>query len=505
MRDLKIIVGGIVICILVLVAINLLIPTASAYGIIQNTTEVPNIQRVEQGSIVYLNETYDISGVTGWSTQLAWYGEYVDEPNPDITPFLVDIPGKTHTAKTSQYYYLIDNTTFKPRLGKWFQYYGTEEKERGNLVAFDVHYQRPVHFNQTNIPGIISYNITNEASAVKPTPAFILEEVKVSNYLIARGDKLNITVNKSTNAWLFGRLDSIYDYHSLNGSIDIQKEYFGGMEPGSYMLILQTSLTNNTDFTVRYNTEDKSIEWFDSKLFSVHKESIAGYSPYVALEKIKEIFPQSRDSYAIYKFELQDPKISIVSRDTTYVGGKQVLDIRGYTNVAKGTKINLVLDEDKQTARTINQSTFIGEAVGDERGNMRQYQIYMPINPETMPDGIHTIKATTEIGGECYADFPISQLPADSFVPNATVKYIGDRNPWVPTPTPEVITIVKEVPGPTVTILVPVTPREEVVRAQQEKVLDDKIGFWIPRIITTVVGLIVLLYLISVWLRSKKK
>jgi hypothetical protein len=85
------------------------------------------------------------------------------------------------------------------------------------------------------------------------------------------------------------------------------------------------------------------------------------------------------------------------------------------------------------------------------------------------------------------------------------VKYIGDRNPWVPTPTPEVITIVKEVPGPTVTILIPVTPREEVVRAQQEKVLDDKIGFWIPRIITTVIGIIVLLYLISIWLRGRKK
>ena len=239
MRDLKTVAGILGVCILILVAISLLIPTTMAYGIIQNTTPTSTIERIGQGSIVYLDEKYDISGVTGWTDQLAWYGEYVDAPNSDIAPYIITLPGRTHTSKTSQYYFVVDSAIFKNRLGKWFQYYNSERERNGNLLAFDVHYQRPVRFNETNTPGTISYDITNEATIVVSPEPYILEDVKVADYLIARGDKMNISVEENTNAWLFGRLDSLYDYHSINGSIDIQKEYFSGMEPGSYKLILQ--------------------------------------------------------------------------------------------------------------------------------------------------------------------------------------------------------------------------------------------------------------------------
>jgi hypothetical protein len=280
--------------------------------------------------------------------------------------------------------------------------------------------------------------------------------------------------------------------------------FTSNLETGSYKLLLQKKNSSYSDFTVRYDTERDVVEWFDPKLFVVHELSLSGLAPIVALEKIKEIFPDSKDTYSLHTFEVQEPSITISRRDTIYVNGSTVLDIRGYTNAIPGTNITLTLDEDKQTPRTLPIYTFHGYAEGNFDGNMRYYQIYVPIRPMDMTNGMHTLKATTGIGGEMLADFPISEFPADSYVPNASVKYIGDRNPWIPTPTPEVITVVKEIPGPTVTIIVTVTPEETVVRAQQEKVIDEKISFWFPRIITTIIGLIVLVYLISVHLRRKE-
>jgi hypothetical protein len=112
-----------------------------------------------------------------------------------------------------------------------------------------------------------------------------------------------------------------------------------------------------------------------------------------------------------------------------------------------------------------------------EPGYLRYYQVYIPINKYQMTNGMHTVKGWTAIGGEVYADFPVSELPADSYVPNATLKYIGDRNPWVPNLTiPDPVIIEKEVIRE---VAVEVTPRPEVVYEQQLKAQQaiDKM-FW---------------------------
>jgi hypothetical protein len=59
------------------------------------------------------------------------------------------------------------------------------------------------------------------------------------------------------------------------------------------------------------------------------------------------------------------------------------------------------------------------------------------------------------------------------------------------------------VPGPVVTVTV--TPAIEVIHTQQEKVMNEKIWFWVPRVVVMAVGLIILLYLISVYLRGRKQ
>jgi len=497
MRDLKWIAGLFTACFLLLILISVfIIPPASAYGITQNITVINTTPRIEQGSVVYIDEMYDISGVTGWSNKIAWYGKYATEPNYDITPVIVTLPGRTHSTTTSQYYYTISNGTFSPYPGRWFQYYNDED-QHGNLEAFYVELYRPYHLNETNMSGVISYEIfDNSTTLVSPKP-YILAEVNISDYLIARGDKFNLTVDQLTHAWLFGRIDYLYDYQSFNGTIDVEKEFIETLEPGSYTLLLQTPSIPNFDFTVKYNSETNMIDWFDSKSFAVYHESLEGCSPQVTLEKLKRIFKGSNDNYNIYKFELQDPSISIRRIDQVYKNGTSVLDVRGYTNVAPGTMISLTLDQ--------NKHSYIGEAAGDNPGNLRYYQIYVPITLNELPNGVHTISAMSATGGEAYSDFVVSELPADSYVPNATLKYIVDRNPWIPTPTPEIITKIEvvSVPGPVVTVTV--TPAIEVVHTQQEKVMNEKIWFWVPRVIISIIGIVVLIYLLSVYLRGRKQ
>ncbi len=471
-------VGWCVVIVLLLMAmIGLICPPAHAYPVNitdQNISE--GYERITQGSIVYLDETYDISGVTGWATSIAWYGTFAEVPDESVTIQTVELPNLAHTSSKSQYYFTIDNATFGKRLGHWFQYYsGTsdDEEEHGNLEAFYVYGYRPVRVNQTNVTGVISYNTTGNETVVEIEPPAILPEMPVSDYLVARGCNLSVPSNTSIRIWLFGRINGLYGRESINDTVNVGESLVSTMEPGSYKMMIQTPTISEEFFTVRYVSEDNKIQWFDPSLFSIGTLWLDGLSPYVCMEKLQEIFTHSKDEYEIKNLVVQDPMVSINRRDTVWVNGTSVLDIRGYTNSNKGTIVSLVLDPEDQTARTLKQNTYYGEAQGDIVGNLRYYQIYIPIYPDRMYLGMHTIKATTEIGGEAYADFPISELPADSYIPNATVRYVGDRNPWVPTPTPIIKEVVKVVPGPTITVIKEITPSQDQTNEAQKKATES--------------------------------
>jgi len=494
MRDLKTIILILLLCAAGLV---LLMPHSEAY------------ERITQGSIVYINETYDISGVTGWAESLAWYGQYADVPDESVVPVVISLPGKTHTSEKSQYYYKINNYTFFEMPGKWFQYYGNNtasDETNGNLLAFKVERDVPVKFNETNVTGVISYEIIDNTSEVEKLPEPLLPEKHIADYLIARGDGLqfNTTGIGSTglvNVWLFGRVDNIYDYHSVKSVIDINKSYIQKLETGTYSILLQSPIDNVSYFTVRYNTEKDSVEWFDPIQFDVFSMSVEGFSPQVVLDKLQGIFPQSRDTYTLQKMVLQDPSVSIMRVDEVYKNGTSVLDVRGYTNVANGTIISIVFDPDRQTPRTLRTHTYTGEAIRTSIGNMSYYRVYVPLNWDDIRPGVHTLKAFTQIGGEVFKDIVVSEMPADSYKPNATLKYIEDRNPWIPTPTP-ITVIKKEIQQVTVerTVVVNVTPSNEQVYTELFNVA--KACLAVALIVVVIVG--VGLYVRSVYVRGKK-
>jgi hypothetical protein len=193
--------------------------------------------------------------------------------------------------------------------------------------------------------------------------------------------------------------------------------------------------------------------------------------------------------------------ITISRADEVWHNGKAVLDIRGYTNVANGTPITVTLDEKNFVDYKASTT-----AVRTSPGNLSYYRAYVPLDYENLAANAmnHTLIARTDIGGSIQKDFKISTMPADSFRPNATLKYIEGRNPFVPTPTPEVITVVKT-QIVTQTITVPVTPSNETVYEQQKKAQEDVTYNWVTLAVTALVALIVLigvgLYALMVWRR----
>ena len=446
---------------------------------------------------MYVNDTIDIAGMGHGQLELAWFGKYGEFDDPQYIY-------KFSLFRSEQENFWLNPDIFASRTGPWYQFYGNTTEPNGNLEAFRIlnkyRNQSVTYPNGTTIDTSEgTSNQTPDLPIPKPT---ILPEIPVSDYVVAHGDPLSINTSK---LWVFGRVNSIYN---SNGNLTINQIL--SLEDGSYKIVSHEA-GNNTIFEVGYNPSTKT---FTSPWKNVQDVSIYGSQPMLDIDRFYQMIRGTDDKIETYNLVVEEPAVTVVSIDEVDVGnripiawepGMTLLDIRGYSNVRNDTTITLVMDPQIQTARTLKANTYTTQAIQTSPGNKSMYQIYIPINKNEMPNGMHTISVTAAIGGSMLHDFPISELPADSYVPNATLKYIGDRNPWVPTPTPEVI-IQKEmvpVPGPVVTVVV--TPSDEQVRTQQEIVQNEKINFWIPRIITAIIGLIVLVYLISVWLRRKER
>ena len=244
------------------------------------------------------------------------------------------------------------------------------------------------------------------------------------------------------------------------------------LEPGTYTAIVQYP-GKNTIFEVGYSKVVGDIETKEeltSPWVGVPPTDVFGSQPRSVMLELKKRIATTDDTFKEYRIEVANPIIEMVSVDETYQGGKDVLDIRGYTNVAKGTGLAFVMDKDKQSERTIRANTYMETVQGNVSNQWRYFQVIIPIDYETIPVGQHFITASTVIGGSQTIPFYVYDLPAGQETPNATIKYVaGDI--FV---APVTVAITVPVPGPTQTILVPVTPPNEQVYAQQKIILDQK-------------------------------
>lgn len=490
---------------------------------VPTSTPIPTITPapfISQGGIVYINDTIDISGVVPPYQYLAyWNGYDIYDANAS---YIIDLP----PYKSAYYHFYLDPSIFETRTGKWYKYNGNYESNSNNL-AFVVHPRtmknstmRYSNGTLINISEAIINNYTDIKIPIQPP----VEIKHISDYLVARGDSLSVKINTTTNIWLFGRVDELLDFKSTNtSSIDITNDILSGFETGRYIIELQTLGNKSNDFTVKYDSTSQEIKWFNATSFTIDKININGLSPQVLIERFKNIIPMTLDKFNTYKLELQDPYIEIqsISERTTpnetinYAGVTEYntnisfIEIKGYTNVAIGSVLKFVVDEQQQNSRTIKSHTSTAVTGGsDDPGDMRWFDVVVPIAKYNLALGDHTITAYTNLStsGAIYT-FTIYAAPPNSYVPKKTIRYISGKygpEEFIPTPTPIVQTVTVPVPGPTQIVKVIVTPSDEQVKAQQKIIADENIKIWGIRIIAGVIIVGIIWYLISLYLRRKE-
>ena len=422
--------------------------------------------RITQGEDVYVNDTIDIAG-QGWGSGIAWYGKYQES---DVPRYIYQFTPYKHDVQN----FWLNPAIFEGKSGVWYQYYGNNTERNGNLEAFRIvnAYRNTSWTFPNGTTMLASEGLWNETNVTPLPKTTILPEIPVSDFVIAHGDPLPTNFTK---LWVFGRVDSIY-----NSTGNLTKEQILSLSDGWYKIVYHEA-GNNTIYEVGYDAVTKT---FTSPWKNVQDVSIYGSQPMLDVDRFYSMIRGTDDQVKTFNLDIEEPSISVVSIDEVDVGnripiayepGMTLLDVRGYSNVQNDTLITVVMDPDKQTVRTLKANTWPAHAIKTSAGNKSMYQVYIPINKNQMPNGMHTVLVTTVIGGSMRYDFMISELPADSFIPNATLKYIGDSNPWKPNLTVlPAVTIPIPVPGPVQTIREIITPSPEQIKEAAQKIVNEQ-------------------------------
>ena len=305
-----IILGGLYFCVLLL-----LIHPASG-----------EVVRIDQGSDVYLNGTYDIAGVTGWANlsngnnYIVWYGGYGYYDDSKIV--VLKLPIKTYKeGSESQYHFWINPEYFGNKTGYWFQQDGTSDDKHGNTVAFRViaAYENITTVTNHTINTSVVY-VEGNVSTTKIKQG-VLPERPVSDYLITRGDPFVISIFQPEKIWIFGRNGNVYDYDTFGKNVTLDRTVTQSLEPGQYYILHQYPGINSQD-DVRYSSG--KLQW-KSDWSGIQNIDISGSQPLLVKNQIATALSQTDDTYFIQKAEVEEPTVTIegfteVPMPSTYTG-----------------------------------------------------------------------------------------------------------------------------------------------------------------------------------------
>lgn len=462
--------------ILAAICVGMLVVVASDRARAENET----IPFITQGEVVYIGDTVDVSGIIPPYPQLAFWDGY------DMYDYAPTYNFTMSNYKSDYYKFYISEEMFGNRLGKWYKYNGAYERQ-GNNLAFVVKRKPMSNYTMTLQNGTVLNLTTIENVTYVPYSTgkvLPLPDKHIADYLVTREEALNVSVDTIAAVWIFNKWnnDIVYSTNNRGFEIVFNQTEIRDIQPGEYKMIVQRMGNFSNGLDVIYDDDTRTIKWFDRKNFEVNKVDATNLEPENAVALLKKIFPHVPDQFNIKMLAVQEPSISIATMDKMYSanakeyfhdidmrGNVTLMDVRGYTNVLPGTNITVVLDESRVDPRLVNKTaTYRGVAEGDYLGDMRQYRIYVPLYWDSLSPGVHTLTARTEKGGIMYADFVVSEMPENSYVPETKVRYVEDRNPWIPTPTPVVVENRVEVPGPERVITKEVPPAPEVVLEQQQ-------------------------------------
>lgn len=484
--------------------------TNGSFAVILNGPGAPfeHPPHIAQGEHVYINDTLDISGVSGWpgaddEYRLAYYGRWTDAPSPgDLDPsYILVLPGKKISrSSSSQYWFWIDPAIFADKTGYWYQFVSNTSASRGegagNLRAFYVVSDYRNVFNTTSNQSEIWYTNGTYNETI-PTPAPFMPERHIADYVIARGDRLIYSGTEDHRLWLFGRVDGLY---GITGN-EITKDQIQELEEGSYTLVVQTP-GNNTIYEatcgpsainwseVPTQPKDRSCGVLLPGLYGKEPVDIRGMAPAVVLAKLRQMLVGTDDVLTTYKVEVADPYVTLDRADEVWVKGRTYLDVRGYSNVANDTPISVVLDNGKTYQKYIELRTITVGAVRTSPGNLSYYRANVPFDYETMAANAfnHTLTVTTALGGTVERGFKVSIMPPDSFRPNATLKYIENFNPFQENMTRVTVTVT--IPIRIIeTQIIHDTPSQAQLDEAQQKALGKLVSDALIAVLMLLVGL----------------
>lgn len=516
----KLILILLAICAGLLIIVDTVVAEESTAVIIPDITPVePDIiPMIQQGDTVYIGDYVDVSGFCGGYLELAYwdgYDMYDSSPNYNFT---------FANGKKAYTHFYVDPAVFEGKYGRWFKY-NREYEARGNNLAFIVAPKEYRNVSTTAKNGTITYaNKTQEYEYPKMAiEDRLLPIKKVNDYIISSEEHFNLTTQGLSALWLFNPEDNSIIYTKSNsGNLIIKASEIQSLEPGNYKILVQNVKNNATEFDVVYS--DRKIKWFDRATFAVHEINTDSMVPDVAIKKLEQIFPQTRDTYTIKTLVISNPEITITSMQQMYVGvakdvlhdydargNVSVMEVKGYTNVRDGVDISITLDEETTDPTEIEKLTYHTVAIGGDLGEWRQYRVYVPLYWDSLEPGMHSLVARTELGGFVNADFPVIEMPPDSYQPPEIVRWAGDENPWKANLTHEIVTVVetKEVVKE---VIKEVGPTDEQVYAQQKKIEDERWEGYRNMAIAggcllacCIGGFFLIRYLVGVYRRVKKE
>lgn len=414
-----------------------------------NTTNGSVIQ-VFQGDpdnpfVLYWNETADLTSVEGWD------GMVQRVPGGDI----VDVSGFTN-------HIFIDPKIFP--LGTWFKYDSNGYDSHGNDVAFKIKEGiRPasviIYANNSNV-SFYGNNYTLNTQNL-PLPLF-----HVADYVVAHGDPLNISFDGDAYIWVF--------QHKTDGGMDMILPRFGqkwlrysvddiqDLSPGDYDLVIQ-HFGNNTAPDVIYDNQSisRTLNGHEQVLYapmdSTHNVTINGFQPWMVERALSDKLAAGRwiqrpdntsvnimdDTLEIRSLQVDGQTAEIKEVNELERGNQSqrisLIQVSGYTPLAAGNYLKVVLDWDKQNNLTIGDYTWTTTVLDSNPGDLRQFTTTVPLYYDQMAAGPHFFYILTPDGTKTNSVFNLNSAN-DSGLTEAPYhgKYIGG-NLFVPTPTPEIV------------------------------------------------------------------
>lgn len=460
-------------------------------------TAYKNNTRIEQGQCVEINGMYDVSGVIGFSTTttynaFSWYGRYETsyEPyNNNTINYIYQMPNN----RQAYYNFLIDPEIFRERQGYWYQYTGESERA-ANKRAFYVSDRciRPV--NETLV--------TASEQNIVLNPKYI-EPRKAGDILVSNDEPLYLNETGYYKTWVFGASKWV-DGHELyltpqypTLELNVTKYLFSG----SYSLVLQ-NYGGDAIYGVDYGISDRNStpqEFLIPSLRAIPIADITGLQPILILPILTGILDQTDDFYKILKMEVQNPYVEISGYQEIRYDNATLLEVTGYTNKAPGTPITVYIDRENQTGISVLYPSMTTMTEPGEIGNYRTFHGYFPLFYEQLAPGFHTLTAVLPSGEPSTVSFYIREEPKPHYTGPVYFKFV-DGNPFY-----EPIIIEKEVirEVPVIKEVLVKEPVDYTILAREKnQLLYDDIRNAIPKVIVGIVGLILVMYLVSVCIRT---